>query len=104
MYIDHSQGPIQQAPGDREPWASAFLPLAAPNAALSKPAHGPAKGTDGVTAHSDTFLEEVFRSEQGRSDSGWVGLPGLEQVPGQVGMAHGGYKPSGRSSKSPGWE
>lgn len=101
MYIDHSQGPSQQAPGDREPWASAFQPPAAPSAALSKPAHGPAKGTAGVTAHSDTFLEEVFRPEQGRRDGGWVGPPGLEEVPGQAGMAHGDYATTWEEQQEP---
>lgn len=47
--------------------------------------------------HSGPFLEEVFRREQG-SDSGWVGLPEMEEVPGQAGMAHGGTVPVGRSS------
>lgn len=54
-----------------------------------------------MTAHSGTFLEEVFRPEQGRSDSAWVGHPGLEEVPGQVGMAHGGTAPTWEEQQEP---
>lgn len=42
------------------------------------------------------FLEEVLGLRQGR-DSSWAGPAGMEEVPGQVGTAHGGQR-------GPDWE
>lgn len=91
---------------ETEPWASAPPPPVGPTPTLSsteQAAHGRARGTEGVTARSGTFLEEVFGPEQGKNDSGWVGHSGWRYLA-RLAWPTGALHPRARNSRGPDWE